>query len=296
VLDWNDLRFVLALYRERTLARAARRLGVEHSTVGRRIAALEAKLGARLFDRTPDGYVLTAAGRRALPPLERIADTISTLERRIVGDDDRLSGEVRVTASELFGSSFLAPRLGAFKKRFPDIALVLLTTNQSLSLARREADVAIRMFRPTQPNIVARKIGEVGFAIYAGKKYLKQRPVRDGAKLDGHDVIAFEHLLGDTPAGQWMTEAASSANIVCSCNSFSAAAALAADGFGLAVLPRFLAAASEELKRVPAGEVAFSEIWLAVHLDLQRSARVRAVMEFLSELVLAEAPRLRGLD
>jgi DNA-binding transcriptional LysR family regulator len=294
-VDWDDLRFALALHQERTLAAAARRLGVEHSTVGRRISALEKELGARIFDHTPDGYLLTPAGRMALAAIERVADAVATLQRRVSGEDSRLEGTVFITAPHSFGECYLAPRLEAFNRRYDDITVVLRVADHLMNLAHREADLAIRMVKPTQPNLLARKLGEIGFAVYGAASYLERHPASpDTAVLDDHDVIGFEGRLERIAAGKWLAEASCKARLVSRSDSLLAIAAMAAGGVGLAVLPAFMAADYRLLRASP--NIARSDIWLTMHSDLQRNKRIRAVVDYVAEIIAKDASRLSGRD
>jgi DNA-binding transcriptional LysR family regulator len=200
-----------------------------------------------------------------------------------------------MTASETFGSHFLAPRLSGFRGRYPNISLVLLASDQPLDLSRREADIAIRMFKPKQPNLIVRRVGESAFALYAAPEYISARGAfKSAATLAGHNVVGFDDTLADSPAGKWLALAETGACVVSRCNSFAAAAEMANAGLGIAVLPCYLGEAIPGLQRASAGEVARHEIWLAIHSDVQRNSRVRALSEFVSELLQREAPRLLG--
>ena len=159
VLEWTDLRFLLAIQRARTLSGAARKLGCDQTTVGRRLEALETALEARLFRRTPDGYFPTRDGEAALARAERVEDEVLSLEREVVGRDERPAGLVRLTTYESFGTAFLAPRLGELRTLHPEIDLMLNMDNRPLNLSRREADLAIRPARPSQQPLHIRRIG-----------------------------------------------------------------------------------------------------------------------------------------
>src|SRR5689334_4799791 len=152
-MNWDDLRFVLALSRAGSLARAAKELRVDHTTVGRRIEAVEADLGVRLFTRTTTGYVLTAEASALLPEIQRVEEAVLALERGAHAQHDSLEGSVRITSGETFGACYLAPRLVSFGRRHPGLTIELVTGGVVLDLARREADIAVRLFRSSHENL-----------------------------------------------------------------------------------------------------------------------------------------------
>ena len=151
MLDWDDLRYFLSVCRAGTLARAAADLGINPTTVGRRLGALEETVQARLFDRTPSGYVLTAAGRELVPRAEKMEAEALALERAVLGADLRPSGRVRVTVTEMLATRFIVPHLSRFAERHPEVTIELECTNRSVDLGRREADIALRGGRPPLP-------------------------------------------------------------------------------------------------------------------------------------------------
>ena len=167
MLDWDDLRYFLAVAHEGTLARAATALGINATTVGRRLTALEERVGARLLDRTPTGFVLTSAGRDLLPHAERMQAEALSLEREVLGRDQHASGVVRVTATEMLATRFITPHLQRLHARYPAITLELECTNRNVSLARREADIALRLAKPHEENVVTRRLSPIPLALYA---------------------------------------------------------------------------------------------------------------------------------
>ena len=175
MIDWNDLRYFLAIARGGTLSRASRLLGINATTVGRRLAALEEQVQARLFDRTPDGYVLTPSGRDLLPRAERMESEAIALDRDVIGADQRASGSVRLTATEMLATRFIMPHLPRFHALHPEITLELECTTRFVSLARREADIALRLSRPREDNVVGRRLASVPLSLYAAPRYLDER-------------------------------------------------------------------------------------------------------------------------
>ena len=296
--DWNDLRHFLAIKRAGSLAGAARTLAVDQTTVGRRLAALEAALDARLFDRTPDGLALTAAGEAILSSAERVEETVLELERKIAGEDLRLQGTVRIAASEAFATRVLLPALPLLRAKHTDILLEIVTTGAVIDLARREAEIAIRLrprgVAPAQPDLIARKLGEIAFFLYAAPAYLAKHKRPRGADLRGHDLIGYDEDLPPIPGAVWLRDPARGGRITIRCQSIPAMAAAAAAGAGLALLPCFFGDVDPGLARVSGTVLDWAEIWLVAHPDLLRTARVRAVMDALTALMIANRARLRG--
>lgn len=160
-MNWDDLRFVLALPRAGSLARAAKLLGVDHTTVGRRIEASERAFGVRLFTRTSSGYVPTAEAEDLLTKIREVEEAVLSLERRAVAQHESIEGTVRVTSPETFGVRYLAPRLAAFGREHPGLTIELVTGGAILDLSRREADIAVRFFRTQHENLVVKRVAEV---------------------------------------------------------------------------------------------------------------------------------------
>jgi DNA-binding transcriptional LysR family regulator len=293
MLDWTDLRFLLAVARARTLSGAARKLGCDQTTVGRRIDALEKSLDRRLFRRTPDGYFATSEGEVALARAERIEDEVMSMEREISGRDERPQGQVRLTTYESMGQQFLAPRLGAFRQRYPEIELQLNMDNRPLNLSRREADLALRPGKPAQQELQVRKIGSVTAGLYAAPSYLKKRgEPRTVAELSGHDIIDDEER--NYRLSLWLHGLMRPGRVTLRCDSAIVQAEAAADGGGIAVLYCYVGDGHRGLRRVLPDEGLTNDLWIAVHRDLQHAARVRALIDFLVELGQRDAAVLTG--
>ena len=174
--DWDDLRFFLAVARSGRLTAAARRLGADHATVSRRITSLEEALKAKLFERRPQGYTLTAHGERLLAKAESMETEALAIQSDIGGADMALSGIVRIGAPDGFGTSFLAPRLALFAKAYPGLEIQLIAMPRLLSLSKREADVAITLAPPKEGKVVARKLSDYRLGLYASPDYLAAMP------------------------------------------------------------------------------------------------------------------------
>jgi DNA-binding transcriptional LysR family regulator len=294
-MDWNDLRYFLAIQRTGTLSGAAKELGVLHSTVGRRLTALEEALGATLFTRTPDGFALTEAGAAILPAAEEAERAFATVAARAQGDDRRLEGIVRLATSESL-SGFLVKKLAAVPAKHPGLLVEVLSGNQVLDLSRREADLAVRVAPTTQGDLVSRRLALAGWGLYAAQGYVGRRGAPGSARtLDGHEIIGFDDFLKSTPGALWFERHGKGARVVLRASSILSVLNAAIAGMGVAALPCFLGDVEETLVRIGAERIGLREVWLVVHPDVARTARVRVVMDFLIEAMTASAERFAGV-
>jgi DNA-binding transcriptional LysR family regulator len=287
VLDWDDLRYFLAVERTGTLARAASLLHINATTVGRRLAALEERAGARLFDRTPEGFVLTTAGRDLLPRAEQMEQQALAIEREIIGADQRLSGVVRVNATEMLATRFIAPQLPRFSEKHPGITVDLNCTPRSVRLARREADIALRLARPQEDDVVTRRLASIELRLYAAPRYLEERGVPPDPEhsLAGHDTILFADSRAFTLENEWFCARLDGARVVLRSDSVSSIYSAALSALGIALLPQAVADHEPGLRRLnTASSPEPRVVWQAVHSELQKSARVRVVLDFLAEV------------
>lgn len=292
-MNWNDLRYFLAVQRTGTLAGAARTLKVEHTTVSRRLAALESDLGVQLFTRAPDGFLLTDAGADLLPQAEAMERSAEAVSRQLGGRDRRVEGTVRLTTSEGF-SGFLAKRLGPLRQRHPELLVEILASNAQLDLSRGEADLALRLAPTTDPDLVARRVGSTGWSLYAAEGYVQRcgRPASSD-DLSGHELVNFAAALSRVPGAVWLGEGRG-ARTVLRANGLGAALNATIGGLGLGVLPCVLGDAEPALLRLTLDLLVTCDAWLVVHRDLLRVPRVRTVREFLLDLMEREAAVLRG--
>lgn len=294
-MDWNDLRYVLALGRGGSLVGAARALRVEHSTVSRRVAAIERDLGAKLFARTPDGHRLTEAGERAFAAGESVERLVQALEAAVAGGDAKPAGTVRVTTSEGF-TPVLIPHLARLYADQPRILVELLSANRTFDLARGEADIAIRAVETTTPDLVARRVGEVAWALYGSAEYLARAGTpRDANALAGHRVVGFDDPLSGTPGASWLARRLAGTELVVRGNSIPSVAAAVATGLGLSCLPCLTGDRDARLVRASA-VVAVGHMWLVAHPERQASARVRLVWDFLLDVLAREQGLLSGRE
>jgi DNA-binding transcriptional LysR family regulator len=288
MLDWDDLRYFLAVHRAGTLARAASELRINATTVGRRLAALEERVGARLFDRTPDGYCLSPAGRDLLPRAERMEAEALAVEREVVGADARTAGVVRVSATEMLATRFIAPKLPRFLESHPYVAIDLQCTNRSVSLARREADIALRLARPREDGVVTRRLTQIDLALYASVDYVAHHGLHEDAErsLAGHGVVLFADSRAFAIENEWIGRRAEGARVVVRSDSVSSIFSAVLAGTGIALLPRAVADSEPQLTRIATLSAPEPRVvWQTVHEDLQKSARVRVVLDFLGEIL-----------
>jgi DNA-binding transcriptional LysR family regulator len=278
--DWNDLRYFLSSARAGSLAGAGRLLKVDETTVGRRLAALEHALGARLFDRTSDGFVLTSTGERLLEIAQQIEEATVDLERQASGADVNLEGVVRVATTETLQVMFLARYLAPLRAAHPGIVVEMVSGLGVANLLKRDADLAVRVgAKPTQQSLIVRRLGAFSWGLYARRDRAKKR--RKTASLDGENVIGYCEELAQSPGALWLEQHARRAKIVFRINSILGAAQAARGGWGVAILPTFAGEAEPELVRLSPELLCPVNLWLAVHADLQRNARVRAVIDHL---------------
>jgi DNA-binding transcriptional LysR family regulator len=292
-MDWDDLRYVLAIARAGSLSGAARELGVNHSTVFRRLTAFEDRLGVRLFDRLATGYALTVAGDDMLASLEKVDDEINALDRRLSGRDLKLSGPIVVTTTNTLAYRFLGPHLAAFQNEYPGIELELILATEYFSLSKRQADVAIRPTMAPPDTLVGRRLSAIAFAPYASDDYLNaQGRVGD---LADHRWLGFDDALSHLSAAKWMRDNLSDARFAMRSNNLLGLLSGAVAGMGVAPLPCFMGDAEPNLKRLfPPDPKIASELWLLTHEDLRHTARIRAFMDFMAAAIIADKNLLEG--
>ena len=284
VLDWDDLRYFLAVARAGSLSAAARALHVAQPTVGRRVAALERRLGAKLFLAMPAGQALSATGRRMLGHAEQMERDALGAERVAAGRDVGLSGPLCVTASEWLIGSVIGPLLAPLFAAHPALELELRSEPRHVSLIRREADIAIRPSKFQQADVIQRRIGSIAFGLYASDAYLARHgaPSFDG-RCAGHALIAMSKDLPKVPDVDWLPRIASAARIVARANGREPMASMVAAGIGIACLPRFMGDATSGLRLLPTpGPAPTRVLWVGVHGDARATPRVKACIEFLA--------------
>jgi DNA-binding transcriptional LysR family regulator len=294
VLDWDDLRYFLAVARAGSLSAAARALGVAQPTVGRRIAAFERELGAKLLIATPAGQRLSPTGLRILAHAEQMEKDALAAERVASGRDSGLSGRVVITATEWLIRSVLGSLLAPFLESHPGLELELLADPRHLNLVRREADIAIRASEFREREIVQRKLARIGFGLYASDAYLARKGVPDFARqCEGHTWVAMSESLAKIPDAAWLPALSCRARVAVRTNGREPMATLAAAGIGITCLPRFIGDATHGLRLLqtptPPPE---RQLWVGVHRDARAVPRIRACITFLIENVQRLSPAL----
>jgi len=294
-VDWNDLSYFLAVARTGSMTAAARELGVEHTTVGRRLGALESALGAKLFARGPGGLTLTAAGREIVPCVEEIAHQIDAIARRVTGVDSKVAGLVRVTIPES-GNTYFMPQFSELRGRYPELTLEVLSDNRIFDLRRGEADVAVRFSDSMDPDLIVRKAGTAGWTLFASQAYLDRKgSLVSPSELGDHDIIGYDPTLSRIDGGLWIQRHVPAERIVMRGNSIAAVVSAAAAGVGIAALPCFAAAHEPSLIRLHDALICSRTILVVVHPDLIKVARVRATVDFLNAMFARDAPLWSGV-
>jgi DNA-binding transcriptional LysR family regulator len=290
VMRWDDLQVFLAAVRTGSQIKAGRALGVDPTTIGRRLAALERELGAKLFDRTPQRLVATAAGLAIVPRAERVEAELLAVQREAGGADQRVDGPIRITGGDGLLNAVVVPALVALRRRHPGLAIELRADTRRLDLSRREADLALRLVRPSQPSLIARRLGNLGFGVYASRGYLDLHPTpRTLADTAGHDWIGFEAELDDLPQVRWLRCIVPRPRWVIRANTTMTQVAACRAGHGLALLPTFVA---EDLVQIaPRSHGPTRELWAVIHADLRRNARLAVVLDWLANLVGSSSAR-----
>lgn len=297
-MDWDDLRYVLAVAKAGSLARAAKALSVDHTTVGRRVEAAEQALGVRLFARTRSGYFPTAEAERLLGEMRAVEDAVASVERAAHARQRGVEGVVRVTAPETLGCVFLAPRLAALRDEHPRLSIELSSTGAVLDLGRREAEVAVRTFRAAHEDLVVRRVGAVRYGLYASRDYLARRPLGSASALRDHPLLSSEAPPpGEAPRAvdaRWLAKLSEDARPALVCEVSMALHEACRAGAGIAVLPRYLGDPDPSLEHLPMPDPPHEPLWVTVHKDMRDAPRVRAVLDFIVGVLTREldAPRV----
>jgi DNA-binding transcriptional LysR family regulator len=271
--DWDDLRYFLTLVDSGTLSGAARTLGVEHTTIARRIDALEASLAMRLFDRIQKGWSLTSDGAALIPHARRAEQEIQGLMRAAAGSTS-VTGVVRISAPPALATFFLAPRLKDVLDRLPGIEVELLAESRVADLMRREADIALRFRRPTAAGLTVRAVSEVEYGLYASARYLFGRSPQEW------EFLGYTDSMSDSPQQQWLDKFRGQRRYRLRSNDLSTLCEAAVAGLGVVVLPQYVSQLHTRL--VPAGSESCPvnrKLWIVMHQEVRRAARVRAVAD-----------------
>ncbi|WP_434803126.1 LysR family transcriptional regulator [Paracoccus aerodenitrificans] len=280
-LRWDDARVFLAIARTGSLSGAAASLGTGLATVSRQIERLEAALGLTLFSRHQNGYRLTDDGAALLEraeTLELAAEAFTEGSAAQTG----IAGRVRLATAETLANNIIIPALPKLTNQYPDLTLEVVTDVPAVNLHRRDADLAVRLVKPERGNVTIRRLGTLGFGLYASRVYAEHR--RDDARLETDRFITWCETYGHLPAARWVERALRGRAPTLATTTLSAQLAAAISGVGLAVLPHFLGRQNNLV--CLQGDLGIDrEIWLAIHSDLAQSRRVRVVADFLAGLI-----------
>ena len=290
-MNWDDHRYFLAIAREGSLTAAGKALGVSQPTVSRHLDAFEARLKARLFDRTAQGYELTAVGLELLESVQVVEEQLNEANRRIFGKDQSLAGPLRVTCTEIFLNGYLAPCLWPFLEQHPAIQFSAICTDSELSLGRRDADLAVRFTRRPVDTLVGRRLASVAYGLYASTAHAEDRfSLANRARWDwiGTTDETYNRLLFAQafPEGRFKHHV----------DSMSAMQSMARSGLGVTVLPCYIADRDEGLRRVepePMNDMRLG-LWILHHPDIRRVYRVRLFAEFVADVIAADVDLFEG--
>ncbi|MDP3895972.1 MAG: LysR family transcriptional regulator [Mesorhizobium sp.] len=288
-MNWDDVRIFLAVARAGQILGAARRLGLNHATVSRRVASLEESLGARLFRRLTTGSELTPAGEHFLVVAERMEADMIAARAEIAGEGDDVSGTVRIGAPDGFGVAFLAPRLGELTARHPTLSIQLVPVPRSFSLSRREADIAITVERPTEGRLVAAKLVDYSLGLYASRAYAIANGLPETiGDLAGHRLVGYVPDLTISPSLDYASEISPSWNAGFQVSSALGQTAAVRSGAGIGILHSFIARSHDDLVLVPIAPPIRRAYWLVYHESVRPLRRIQAVSAFIAALVEAE--------
>jgi DNA-binding transcriptional LysR family regulator len=280
-LRWDDARVFLAIARGGSLSGAASSLGTGLATASRQIERLEAALGLALFSRHQNGYRLTDDGAALLQRAEALEQAAEAFAEGSAAQAE-VAGRVRLATAETLANHIIIPALPRLAVRHPDLALEIVTDVPAVNLHRRDADLAVRMVKPERGNVTIRRLGKLGFGLYASREYARNR--QDGHRFDTDRFVTWSETYGHLPAARWVERTLRGRAPVLTTTTLSAQLCAVISGLGLAVLPHFLAR-QNDLVCVQADIGIDQEIWLAIQSDLAQSRRVRAVADFLAELI-----------
>ena len=295
-MDWDNLRFFLELARSGTLQSAARRLAVDHTTVARRIQALEKQVGSPLFSREAGGHRLTEAGRRLQPQVEAMENAFRSVESAAPASQEGLSGVVRIGATEGFGTVVLAPQLARFAGDHPKLVIDLLAMPRLVHLSRREADIVISLERPARGPVVVTKLTDYTLRLYASTAYLaKHGAIRSRDDLRGHTFVSYVDDLLFSKELHYLDELHKPDTFALRSTSILAQHAAVVAGAGIAVLPAFIAERDASLKAVLPKQAHFTRtFWMSMPAETKHLGRLQAVWSFVRETVEAQRSVLQG--
>ncbi|MGI9503752.1 MAG: LysR family transcriptional regulator [Geminicoccaceae bacterium] len=295
-LDWNAFRFIVAVAETGSLSGAARQLKVSQPTVGRKVSELEQQLKVRLFDKLFNGYSLTPAGQSILELCLDMQSNALGIERLVAGQDQDLSGRIRVSTTEGFGTYWLMPKLLDWRAAHPNIEIDMDIGTSILDLIRREADIALRLGNPGSDDLIGRNLGHIAFGLYGSLSYFQAYGMpSETADLAEHSIVESSGSLLNVDQAMKLRELAGAATVAIHCNNLPAQIAATAAGLGLCTMPCYVGDKREDFRRVLRDEFNVAiELWLLSHRDLRSTARIRAMLDFLAARVKEDEALLTG--
>ncbi|MGY3308708.1 DNA-binding transcriptional LysR family regulator [Pantoea ananatis] len=287
-MNWDDVRFFLAVARHKTLRGASKSLNVDQATVGRRIAAFESALGSRLFIRTPRAFTLSEFGEQVMAEASAMESAMQVMRRKAACGDNLPAGNVRIATTDTLASAFVMPAIERLREHYPDITVTLLTGLEFADISYRSADIAIRGARPDSEELIVKRLATIEMGLYASQRYFDRlgEPKEDSG-LTGHQLVMFPAELVPRHRQNLCGFAVNSQQVVLECNTQLLMEAAIKRGIGIGLLSTFLAERDPQLiplfpdKRDPV------DIWLVLHPDLQKVARIRAVIMALEQCFAA---------
>lgn len=297
MLDWNDLRYLIEVARAGSTSGAARNLGVNQTTVARRIDTLEHALGTELFERRPSGYQLTERGKAAVSAAERLEVEAAAFEAMASRWRRELSGSIRLTLTETTATHLLSGFISQLRKAHPGLQVELVVEDRKLDIVKGEADIAIRVgSNPKQPSLIARRLPDSCWSVYCSRAYARMHGVpKSLGDLTHHPLIFGEGALAKNPGMAWLRRHAPGAEVACRCNTLQNLYALIKDGVGVSIMPCLVGEADKTLLRCisPPAELR-SQVWLLYHESLRRMPHVRVFIDALVTEIERRRPQLTG--
>ncbi len=294
-MNWDDLRFFLALAREGTVSGAGRVLEVKHTTVARRIAGLEEQLGSRLFDRMSSGYAMTQVGENLMPHALGVEELVNAADREVFGMDAELSGSLKLAASYDVFTRLITPKLHLFTDKYPRIELELVSSTGLVDLGSRQADIALRLSPKPPEQLIGRKVVPLSHGVYASETYLEKRLEQ---KLEHKSVVDQLILWGhEKRMPEWVVDHFPNARVFARASEIMTMLDAVKNNFGLARMPCYVADAEPTLRRI---DVSLTPsdwgVWVLSHADLRSTARVRASREFLIDIIEQQRELIEGVN
>jgi DNA-binding transcriptional LysR family regulator len=287
LMNWDDLRFFLALAREGTVSGAGRALEVKHTTVARRVAAFEEQLGSRLFDRMPSGYAMTQAGENLMPHALGIEELVNAADREVFGMDAQLSGSLKLAASYDVFTRLITPNLHLFADKYPNIELALVSSTSLVDLGSRQADIALRLSPHPPEYLIGREVVRLSHGVYASEKYLQKNRNQEQLIL----------WANDTKMPEWVVDHFPDARVYARASEIMTMMEAVKNHLGLARMPCYVGDAEPTLRRIDVPLTPSNwGVWVLSHADLRTTSRVRACREFLIEIIEQQKALIEGFN